>query len=130
MKPKQKRSGINDHIKKSLYNWIINNPQVVKSSIFNDFLKVKIDGHTRPKLVPKLLLQVSIREHHNSLVIDTVDGGLKETIDVENNKIISDSTFHSILPPQLKKSSVIQGHVWLLMLYIYQNYTFLITIMA
>ena len=45
-------------------------PQVVQSPIVNDGLKVKIDGHTEPQLVPKFLLQVSIRELHNNLVSD------------------------------------------------------------
>ena len=68
---KQKRKGhskISEEIKNSLYNWIIHNPQVVQSPTANDCLKVKIDGYTEPQLVPKLLLKVSIRELHNSLV--------------------------------------------------------------
>ena len=55
----------------------MHHPQVVQSPILNDSLKVNIDGHTEPQLVPKLLLQVSIRELHNSLVIDPIDGGIK-----------------------------------------------------
>ena len=55
--------------------------QVVLSPIFNDCLKVKIDGRTEPQLVLKLLLQLSARELHNNLVSDTENGGLKETID-------------------------------------------------
>ena len=51
-------------------------PQVVQSPIVNDFLKVKIDGHTKPQLVPNRLLQLSIRELHNNLVSDTYNGGL------------------------------------------------------
>ena len=66
---------------------------------------MKNDGHTEPQLVPKLLLQVSVREIHNSLVIEPVDGGLKEARDAENNIIISDSTLCSLLPPQIKKIS-------------------------
>ena len=53
-------SKINDQIKKSLYNWILYQPQVVKPPIFNDCLKVNIDDHTEPQLVPKLLLNVSV----------------------------------------------------------------------
>ena len=45
---KKVNSEINNQIKKSLYNWIMRHPQVVKSPIFNDCLKVNIDGHTRP----------------------------------------------------------------------------------
>ena len=55
----------------------MHHPPVVQSSIFNDFLKVKTDGHTEPQLDPEFLLQVSVRELHNNLVIVTIDGGLK-----------------------------------------------------
>ena len=41
-------SKINDQINKSLYNWIMHHPQVVQSPIFNDCLKVKMDGHNEP----------------------------------------------------------------------------------
>ena len=62
LKPKQKlNSKINYQIKKYLYNWIMHHPQVVPSPIFNDCLKVNIDGHSEPQLVPKLLLRVSVR---------------------------------------------------------------------
>ena len=87
----------------SLYSCIINHPQVVQSPIVNDCLKVNIYGHTILKIVPKLLLQVSVREFHNSLVSDPKDGGLKEARYVENNIIISYCTLRSLLPPQQKK---------------------------
>ena len=78
LKQKQKgNSKINDQIKKSGYIWIIHNPQVLQSIIVNDFLKVKIDGHTETQLVPKLLLQVSVIELHNNIVSNTDNGGLK-----------------------------------------------------
>ena len=35
--------------------------QVVQSTIFYDCLKVKINGHTKPQIVSKLLLYVSLR---------------------------------------------------------------------
>ena len=55
----------------------MHHPQVVQSPIVNDSLKVKIDGHNELQLVPKLLLQVSVRELHNNLVSATIDGGIK-----------------------------------------------------
>ena len=57
------------------------------------------DDKTEQQLVPKLLLRVSIRELHNSLVSDPDDGGLKDTRDEEDNIIISDSTLRSLLTP-------------------------------
>ena len=78
----------------------MHHPQVVQSPIFNDCLKVKIDGHTEPQLVPKLLLQVSVRELHNNFVRDKYNGGLKEARDEDDDIIIRDSTLRSLLPPQ------------------------------
>ena len=91
--------------KRNLYTWITCHPQVVQSPISNDCLKVVLDDHTEPQLVPKLLLQVSVRELHNSLVSDTNDCGLKDARDEDGKIIISDSTLRALLPPQLKKMS-------------------------
>ena len=46
---------------------------------------------------------MSVIELHNSLVNDPNDGGLKNTRDEDGKIIISDSTFCSLLPPQLKQ---------------------------
>ena len=88
-------------------------PQVVLSSIFNDYLKLNVHGHTKQQLVAILLLRVSVRELRNRLLSDPVYGGLKESRDAENNISISDSTLRSLLPPQLKNVIKIQGYVWL-----------------
>ena len=61
------------------------------------------DDQIEPQLVPNILLQVSVREPHNSLVSDPNDGGLKDARDEDDNIIISGSTLCSLLPPQLKK---------------------------
>ena len=63
------------------------------------------DDHTEHQLVPKLLLQVSVSEVHNIFLIDTNDGGLKDSRDENGNIIISDSTFCSLFPPKLKQVS-------------------------
>ena len=60
-------------------------------------------GYTEPQLVPKLLLQVSVREPHKNLVSATKCGLLKEARDKNDNIIISDSTLRSLFPPQIKK---------------------------
>ena len=52
--------------------------------------------HTEPQIIPKFLLQVSVRELYNSLVSDINDGGLKDTRDKYGKIIISDSTLHSL----------------------------------
>ena len=79
--------------------------QVFQSPIYNDSLKAMFDDQIEPQLVPKLLLQVSVRELHNIIVSDTNDGCLKYARDEDDNIIISDSTLSSLLPPQLKKIS-------------------------
>ena len=98
-------SKINGQIKRNLYAWITRHPQVFLSPISNDCFKVMFDYHTEPQLVPKLLLQVSIRELHNILVNYLNDGGLKDVRDEDGNIIISDYTLHSLLPLQLKQMS-------------------------
>ena len=64
-----------------------------------------LDDQTEPQLVPKFLLQVSIRELNNSLASDPNDGGLKYSRGEDDNIIIIDSTLISLLPPQLKQMS-------------------------
>ena len=54
-KKRKWNSKIDEKIKKSLYNWNMNPPQVVQSLIVNDCLKVNIDGHTEPQLVPNYI---------------------------------------------------------------------------
>ena len=108
MDKKTKRKGhskITEQIKRNLYTWITRHPQVVQSPISNDCLKVELDDQTEPQLVPKLLLQVSVRELHNSLVSEPNDGGLKDARDENGKIIIRNSTLRSLLPPQLKQMS-------------------------
>ena len=64
-----------------------------------------LGDQTEPQLVPKLLIQVSVRELHNSLVNDPNDGGLKDARNEDGKIIVSDSTLSSLLPPQLKQIS-------------------------
>ena len=64
-----------------------------------------LDDQTKPQLVPKLLLHVSVRELHNSLVSYPNDGGLKDARDEDGKIIISDSTLRSLFTSQLKQIS-------------------------
>ena len=71
-----------------------------------------LDDKTEPQLVPKFLLQVSVRELNNILVSDPNYGGIKDARDEYGNIIISDSTIHSLFPTQLKENScTLQDHV-------------------
>ena len=104
-KTRKGHSKINDHIKRNLYTWITRHPQVVQSPISNYCLKLVLDDWSEPQLVPKLLLQVSVRELHNSLVSDPSDGVLKDARDEDVKIIISDFTLRSLLPLKLKQMS-------------------------
>ena len=85
-KPKLKgHSKINEQIKRNLHTWITRHPQVVQSPISNDCLKVMLDDQTEPQLVPKLLLQVFVRELHNTLASDPNDGGIKASRDEDGS---------------------------------------------
>ena len=92
---------INEQVRISLYNFILQHPQAVQSPIAHDCLKVSIDGNSESQLVSKLLLQVSFWEPHNIMVSPPEEGVLNQAIDIENNIIISDSTLRYIIPPQL-----------------------------
>ena len=74
----------------------------MKSPIENYCLCVFIGGISKEILLPKLLLQVSVQELYNTMMIPPEEGVFKEAINVYNNTIISDSTLRRILPPQLK----------------------------
>ena len=82
----QKKRG---QIKRNMYAWITRHPQAVQSPISNDCLKVMFDYHTEPQLIPKLLLQVCVRELHNSLLSDPNDCGMKDARDEDDNIILS-----------------------------------------
>ena len=88
-----------------MYACITHNPQVVQSPISNDCLKFICDDQTESQLVPRLLIQVSIRELHNRLVSDPTGGVLKYTRYEDDNDIISDSILRSLLPPKSKQIS-------------------------
>ena len=64
-----------------------------------------LDDQSEPQLVPKLLLQVSVRELHNSLVSGPNDGVIKYARDEDGKIIISEYILRSLLPPQLKQIS-------------------------
>ena len=106
----------------------MNHPQVMQSPIVNNFLKVKIDGHTETLLVPKLLFQVSVRELHNNIVSNADNGGLKEARYEDDIIIIIDYILRSILPPQLicfrkdTRSCVVVNVEYLLKVYIHHYY--------
>ena len=65
---------INDFVKISLDNWILYHPQVLVSTIANDYFKLSIDDQIGPQLVPKVLFKVSLVEIHNIMVSTPEEG--------------------------------------------------------
>ena len=74
--PKRKlHTEINEQVNKSIYNWILQHPQIVQSPISNYCLKVSINGNSEAQLVPEHLLQLSVWELHISMA-SSPEGGL------------------------------------------------------
>ena len=60
---------INDQIKKSLYNLIIHHKKVLQSPIFNDFLTVNINSHTRPHFFLNLYCKCPSKKFITALLV-------------------------------------------------------------
>ena len=93
-------------------------------------LIANIDGHTRPQIVPNVLLKVSVREIYYRLVSAPYDSGIKEEIYAYNNIIISDSTLRSLLPALIKQIHHYTRSCMVVNVLYPPKYTFLVTIMA
>ena len=91
---------ISEELKQNVYNYIRNeHPHVVRSPLANDMVTVKDpEDCTKFIKVPKLLLQVSIRELHTD-VIENVEGAT----DPAGNPVISDTKLREILSPEVKR---------------------------
>ena len=66
---------------------------------------MSIDGYYEKQMVPKFLLQVSVRENFKSMASPPQEGLIKKTRDEENDIIISNSMLCNILPPKIKYMS-------------------------
>ena len=89
---------VNKELQEKVHSFIENHPNVVQSPIMNDYVSVKDKADpTVVHKVPKLLLQVSIRELHNDL-IEQLPEASKDGI-----PLISDTKLRELMPPQVKK---------------------------
>ena len=59
---------IKKSVKRSLYSWVLQHPQVFQYPIANDWFNVYIYCHTEKQISPNLLLRVSFIELHKSMV--------------------------------------------------------------
>jgi hypothetical protein len=103
VKPRRGFTKITPEIREKLNHWILAHPQVVQSPITSDTLLLPDRETGLTICVPKLLLEISIRELHNDLIAPPKSGGLAEARDAEGHVIISDSVLRCLLPPQLRK---------------------------
>jgi hypothetical protein len=103
VKPCKGFTKITPEIHEKLNWWILGHPHVIQSPITNDTLLI-VNQETGIMIhVPKLLIEISIRELHNDLLKLPESGNLAEARDVEGKVIISDSVLRCLLPPQLWK---------------------------
>jgi hypothetical protein len=101
----KKRKGyskITVEIREKLHHWIMNHPHVIDSPISNDTVLILNPDTNLKERVGKLLCEVSIRELHNDLIEEEVNGGLKEARGVSGEVIISDSALRYLLPVQMR----------------------------
>jgi hypothetical protein len=103
VKPRKGFTKITPEIREKLNLWILGHPHVIQSPITNDTLLI-VNQETGIMIrVPKLLIEISVRELHNDLLELPESGGLAEARDAEGKVIISDSVLRCLLPPQLRK---------------------------
>jgi hypothetical protein len=84
-------------IREKLNDWILAHPHVIQSPITNDTLLIGNRNTGVTTRVPKLLIEISIRELHNDLLELPGSGGLAEARDAEGKVIISYSVFSFLL---------------------------------
>jgi hypothetical protein len=84
-------SKIMPEIREKLNQWILGHPQVIQSPITIDTLLLPGRETGVVMCVPKLLIEISIRELHNDLIESPESGGLAKARDAEGRVIISDS---------------------------------------
>jgi len=96
---------ISQDVRDKVYAWIVDHEMVVESPIANDAL-LKLNLVTGEKeRVPKLLLQIPVRELHNDLLKPVEEGGLLEARDNNGRALISDTALRSMMPEQLRRAT-------------------------
>jgi hypothetical protein len=89
---------VDQDVRDKLHAWIINHEMVIESPISNDIL-LKLNPVTGIKeRVPKLLLQIPVRELHNDLVKPIEEGGLLKARDENVIALISHTALRSMMP--------------------------------
>ena len=100
----QRRKGfskITELMKKQVLKWVLDHKHVVHSPISDDTVLVKNSESGQKERVPKLLLQVPVRELHNDLLMPANQGGLACARDIDGKVLISDTSLQKLLSKQL-----------------------------
>jgi hypothetical protein len=95
-------------VREKVVNWIRTHDHVVNSPIYNETILVTTPENSEKIRVPKLLIEIPIRELHCNLVEAPEKGGLLESRDAAGNIIVSDTTLRKIIKedlPQLRRMS-------------------------
>jgi hypothetical protein len=79
----------------------LNHENAIASPIAKDTLLVLSKETGEKEGVGKLLLEISVRELHNSLIGLVEDGGLASARDANGKVLTSDTALRYMLPPQL-----------------------------
>ena len=96
-------SKVSPAIRSKFLEWFMNHPNVVESPITNETLLIHNLVTGQKERVSKLLLQISIRELHNDMLLPPDEGGFKEAWDETGNVRISDTALRALLPEQARK---------------------------
>ena len=97
-KPKKISKGVQE----AFVGWLENHPDVVISPNQRDVILVKDENGVKQR-VSKWLMQKSIREFHNDMLLPVEQGGFEHARDEEGKTLISDTMFRSLVPRQCCK---------------------------
>ena len=92
----------------AVIDWVVKHENVIDLPISNETLLIKAPGCNQKTQVGKLLLEIPVRELHNKMVSDVIDGGLANARNSNWKVIVSDTTLRRIIKqdiPQLRRAS-------------------------
>jgi hypothetical protein len=98
-------SKVTTEIKEALDQWIRDHPNVRPSPITRDTLLVMNQSTGLKERRGKLLLEISVRELHNDMLLPVNKGGFAGVRDNDGAIIISDSTLRKLLPHELRPAT-------------------------
>jgi hypothetical protein len=96
-------SKVSPEIRSKFLEWFMAHPYVVESPISNETVLVHNLLTGAKERVNKLLLQISIRELHNDMLLPPDQGGFVDAWDESGNPRISDTALRALLPEQARK---------------------------